>query len=791
MAPSRFRFLFLALVIVFSLSGQPGPAFAASSASEVSSPTVTQVPALYVVFEKTGNLPAVPVFASEMAVAALPGTFPGAMDSSALGQALQTPDQMNTPIAVTLQNASGQSIYQTVVSAPRYLRAEFHGARFGDPVDGQWIPLETTAFAVRIPLLGGAQLLLSDSSGESLGAFAAPALQTLAESASAIQSVSAPVLSIVAAAGDPANRADLVVLGDGYTADQQAQFNADVQSTVDAFFSIDPYKAYRNFFNINSIFTASAQSGADQPPYQAGCSDSGGAGNPASCCPDSGADGEAGVYVNTAFDATYCSYYVQRLVTVNYTKVLQTAIADPNYDHILVIVNDTTYGGSGGAFAVTSMNTLAPQIAQHEFGHSFIKLADEYESPVPGWLPCSDSGAHPNCAANVTNITVRDQIKWRPWILDSTPIPTDETNPAFALTVGLFEGAFYQPTGQYRPGQNCIMRSLGQPFCQVPAQEFALTLYRGGWGTPTNGIELVEPGTASPAGSPTNLTHPSSQVFTATALKPEGGAVDISWLVDGVVVATGSPSFAYLTEAAKPGAHEIRMRVKDASGYIHPAMGGTAYQTDQVWTVNVTVPAIVVSLVGSPATPLLADGLATGTLTARATLNGNPVPGETIKFTSPIGSFSQSSVVTDAQGYAQVTMVSTTSGSAVVTASNGVSSAQFTFTFIPGPPASIVGSTDREIMGVGIGDYGNVYGKVQDAFQNGIPGITVTFTTTLGTLSSLSGVTGADGRAPVILFAPPTPGTATVLVSGLTYTDTFTVEFIVFNSRIFMPVVKK
>jgi hypothetical protein len=308
---------------------------------------------------------------------------------------------------------------------------------------------------------------------------------------------------------------------------------------------------------------------------------------------------------------------------------------------------------------------------------------------------------------------------------------------------------------------------------------------------PATGIRLIEPGSASPLNTtPINLTHPAQQTFQAAVLQPQGGTIEITWLVDGQVVAAGASSYQYRSEAAKPGAHEIRLRVKDTSGYIHPEMGGTVDQAELAWTVNVSVPNIVISLAGTPTTPLVADGISTATLTAQATLNSNPVQGEIIQFSSPIGTLSQASVETDAQGKAQVTLTSTQSGEAVVSATNGVSAAQFTITFIPGPPAAIVGWPERAVMGAGIEDHGFVYGRVQDQFANPISGITLTFTTTLGTLSDLSAVSGVDGNAGVILYAPETPGTATLQVSGATFTDTFMVDFI-YLTRVFLPVMKK
>ena len=138
-----------------------------------------------------------------------------------------------------------------------------------------------------------------------------------------------------------------------------------------------------------------------------------------------------------------------RLLVVNTSKVLAAAAAMPDWDEIMVIVNDPTYGGSGGSLAVISTNGAAVQVAQHEYGHTFSRLADEYTTPFPGYPACSDMSG-PACEPNVTDQTSRALIKWFPWIDAGTPIPTPNQT-AYRRVVGLFQGARYLGTGMYRP----------------------------------------------------------------------------------------------------------------------------------------------------------------------------------------------------------------------------------------------------------------------------------------------------------------------------------------------------
>src|SRR5690606_304930 len=49
--------------------------------------------------------------------------------------------------------------------------------------------------------------------------------------------------------GDPAESLNLIVLGDGYTADELDEFRADVDKHLNILWSIDPFRSYRNYVN--------------------------------------------------------------------------------------------------------------------------------------------------------------------------------------------------------------------------------------------------------------------------------------------------------------------------------------------------------------------------------------------------------------------------------------------------------------------------------------------------------------------------------------------------------------
>ena len=574
-----------------------------------------------------------------------------------LARRLQGPGRDVQQLEIALKSSQGRTIYQNTVQVPRWLRGEFH---VREPVmaqaliDGYFFPLERQTFVVRVPVIGNTSLAVRDSRARTIVRFD---LEQLARDTPKIHIEPTTQLRSGWSNGSSANRVDLLILGDGYTAAQQTKFDNDAASIAADFFTISPYAEYSNYVITHSLHVPSAQAGADHPPYQEGCQD-------ISCCGDPAmlSDPLRGTFVDTAFDARFCTNNIHRLLTVDYSQVLAAAAAVPDWDEILVIVNDPTYGGSGGYFSVISVHDSAPQIAQHEYGHSFVGLADEYESPYPGYPPCSDISGSP-CEVNVTDVMTRSLIKWSPWISPSTPIPTEpEFDPAFTNIVGLFEGARYMTTGIYRPGQTCIMRSLGAPSCQIPSQAYVLTLYNGGWGVPSSGIRLIEPGSPAPTTDTIPLWYPSNQVFGADILQPIGSPpVSIQWMVNGVPdLLAHTNAFTYTPVISDVGNNvEIQLLVLDMTPLVHPAMAGTSLRSSHIWTVTVNA---------QPPTDVVISGPETGIVNTTDAFTATVVPPTA---TLPI-TYTWSPVPESGQGTARVTYTWAVTGpqTIVVTATN-------------------------------------------------------------------------------------------------------------------------
>ncbi|WP_371501180.1 M64 family metallopeptidase [Kitasatospora sp. NBC_00374] len=259
----------------------------------------------------------------------------------------------------------------------------------------------------------------------------------------------------------PRSRAfTIVLLGDGFTAAQQADFNTACAAFVTALRATPPYDELSPAINVWRVNVASTDTGADDPV----------------------SGGGTGATARTYFDSTFGANGIRRLLVCNNTTVLSTAAAQvPEFSVAIVVVNSTVYGGSGGSVGTYSLAGGATEIAVHEIGHTAYGLADEY----PYYAGGNETGHDHHPAGepsepNVTLNTARATLKWGWAVAAATALPTMSNPDCSAVdgrastvpagTVGCFEGAHYYHCGAFRPEYTCKMRELGVPFCRVCRQ---------------------------------------------------------------------------------------------------------------------------------------------------------------------------------------------------------------------------------------------------------------------------------------------------------------------------------
>lgn len=238
--------------------------------------------------------------------------------------------------------------------------------------------------------------------------------------------------------GNPAQKVDLVFLGEGYTAGEQDKFNADARRFTEALFTTPPFDTRREDFNVWAVDVVSEESGTD-------------------------VSGK-GIFKNTALNSGYYTFGVDRYLTTPDMEPIRDAVWNVPCDAIFILVNTDSYGG-GGMYNFYAMGTAdhprTPVVFVHEFGHSFAGLADEYFSSEVAYQDFYNLNYEP-WEPNITTL-VDFGSKWKDLLPANTPIPTP-LDDAHKNNAGVFEGGGYLAKGIYRPMDHCMMRDYA-PFC--------------------------------------------------------------------------------------------------------------------------------------------------------------------------------------------------------------------------------------------------------------------------------------------------------------------------------------
>ncbi len=242
--------------------------------------------------------------------------------------------------------------------------------------------------------------------------------------------------------GPSEEKVDLLFVAEGYTKHEMKKFLKDVRRFTSYLFSVEPYKSNKEKFNVRAVLSPSIDSGADVP-------------------------GE-GIWRNTRLNSSYYTFGTDRYLTTEDYWALMDAVSGSVYDHLVVLVNTTRYGGGGifNYYAITTAgNKLSPKVFVHEFGHSFGALGDEYYSSGVAYSDFFPLEYEP-LVPNLTTL-VDFSSKWEDMLEENIPVPTPAVE-LYAGKTGVFEGGGYAEKGIYRPSIDCRMKSNeASEFCRV------------------------------------------------------------------------------------------------------------------------------------------------------------------------------------------------------------------------------------------------------------------------------------------------------------------------------------
>lgn len=277
--------------------------------------------------------------------------------------------------------------------------------------------------------------------------------------ARARRAVTTTTVTPVEVNGPSKNRLDIVFLGDGYAADDQALFAENVADSWALLSAREPFSRYRTSFNVWRVDIVSLSSGVSGDPT-----------------PD--------VQRDTPLGATYWCGGVERVLCVDVDAARAYAALARDADQIAVIANSTKYGGAGYTEAdlatFAGNNELAGEILPHELGHSLGDLGDEYD-----YLEFPEDGStYEGAERPEANLSIYDAAemteqatKWAGWLGTESPDGGQ---------IGTFEGGYYNQWGVFRPSENSLMKELEREFNSPSREKLIRSFYATA--TPIDGV---------------------------------------------------------------------------------------------------------------------------------------------------------------------------------------------------------------------------------------------------------------------------------------------------------------
>ena len=251
---------------------------------------------------------------------------------------------------------------------------------------------------------------------------------------------------VIHKAGDDKENFVIVIMGDGYTAEEQDKFLQDAAEKARGMLTWSPYKEYSDRINIYAVQAVSNESGISE---------------------------YGGKSVDTYFHvAAYGKALGFTSGGTDKAKALRAEVeesyldAGANVGTIHVLCNsEGSFGASQNSlfsFSANSEDNQNGTVMAHEIAHSIGGLGDEYERYTN--------------KPNTSDTTNPETIKWAKMLgFRGIGVTQAGTETAFA------------------PSRECMMRWLGQPFCEVCKMELARNLNNTDYVSRSAAIYVADP----------------------------------------------------------------------------------------------------------------------------------------------------------------------------------------------------------------------------------------------------------------------------------------------------------
>ena len=254
---------------------------------------------------------------------------------------------------------------------------------------------------------------------------------------------------------------NIVFMGDCFDARDIAMgsYLNGVTEAIGHYFDVEPYKTYRDYFNVYTVFGMSNDSGMGT----------------VNTIRDAKFGSQYTLNAGVSPDATTCFEYAMKSPTVEDNNI--------NKSLVVLVENTTDYGGvcymwgDGSAIAICPMSADAYPydfrgIVQHEAGgHGFAKLADEYiyhnafistcGCPCCSHLKEFYGGKLLGWYRNLEATGDMDEVGWSHLIF----------NPKYSNIVDIYEGGYFHTRGIFRSEPNSCMNNNIPYFSAISRQE--------------------------------------------------------------------------------------------------------------------------------------------------------------------------------------------------------------------------------------------------------------------------------------------------------------------------------
>lgn len=245
--------------------------------------------------------------------------------------------------------------------------------------------------------------------------------------------------------GDSKECIDVVILAEGYTAQEMELYMEDAMITTNEILSYEPFKSHKEKFNFIAVESVSVDTNVSVPQDAAWC--------------------------DTAVGSNFMTFYMERYLTSGEVYAMYDLATNIPCEHFIILANTDTYGGGGIYNSYTLTTAHHPSfrpVVVHEFGHSFGGLGDEYFYVNADNNDEMHSLEHEPWEPNITTLVDFDS-KWADMVAEGIDVPTAVTaERSENYVVGVYEGGGYRSKGIYRPVDVCRMRNnTAERFCPV------------------------------------------------------------------------------------------------------------------------------------------------------------------------------------------------------------------------------------------------------------------------------------------------------------------------------------